>query len=190
MATDHRDPRIESPSEAIDPTSVSRSVVSAWAEQIRPLLLDPAIIAEPADSPPEAALAHGRDFQGAASPRGFQPRSRWTGTQRAEPVPAAMADELGDRESEPVHFRVEGKPLRFPARSMISARSRDRLITDFVSGAYRSGASVAADVWTQADLSRFTGMQGNRADVTARGSIPPRSSPGGGPRTRPRGRSP
>ena len=57
MATDHRDPETESPSEAIDPHSVSRSVVSAWAEQIRHLLLDPAIIAEPAGSLKEA-LSH------------------------------------------------------------------------------------------------------------------------------------
>jgi hypothetical protein len=35
-----------------------------------------------------------------------------------------------------------------------------------MSGTNRSGASVAADVWTQAGLSRFTGLQGNRPDVT------------------------
>jgi hypothetical protein len=89
VATDHRDPGIDSPSELIDPPSASRFVVSAWAEQLRPLLLDPAIIAEPAGSAPEAAshtvetsraLPHravsnlNPDEQERSGPRQYQPQ--------------------------------------------------------------------------------------------------------------------
>jgi hypothetical protein len=118
VAIDHRDERIESPSEAIDPPSLSRSVVSTWAEQIKPLLLDPAIIAEPAGSLPEAVA-------------------------RTVETSASSPDPINDISQ-----------IRLP------------FYTASVSSSYRPGASVAADGWTQADLSRFTGMQGKWADVT------------------------
>jgi hypothetical protein len=171
VAADHRDPETEGPSEAIDPLSVSRSVVSAWAERIRPLLLDPAIIAEPASSPKEA-LSHtieiskalpGRavsnldpDGQGHNGPNLYEPP--WQTTSEIENLN---------------RFTPSGREAAsIPDSIKTISRIQMPIDSDFVSGSYRPGASVAADVWTQADLSRFTGIQGDRADATdAEGSL-------------------
>jgi hypothetical protein len=166
VTMDHRDSRIESPSEAIDPPSASRSVISAWAEQIRPLLLDPAIIAEPAGSVREAvsrsvetseALLHraasNLDPDGQEHRRPSLYQSQWQTNPEVENLSRFTSS--------------ESEAASFPDPINDLGHIHLPFYSDSVSGSYRLGASVAAEGWTQADLSRFTGMHGNWADVTA-----------------------
>jgi hypothetical protein len=179
VATDRHDLGIGSLSEAIDPPSVSRSVVSPWAEQIRPLLLDPAIIAEPAVSFPEA-VSHTVEISKVL-------------LQRADSnLDPDKQENSGPSLYQPqVQTNSEIENLnRFTARGKVAAsipgsindisQIHATLDTDFLSRSNRPGASAAADVWNQSDLTRFTGVQGNLADLTdAEASLPdPARAPG------------
>lgn len=175
VVTDRHDQVIGSLSESIDPPSVSRFVVSPWAEQIRPLLLDPAIIAAPAVSFPDAVsrtvetskiLFHRADSnldpdrQENSGPSLYQPQVQTN-------------SEIEDLN----RFTASGKiAASIPGSINDISQIRTTLDTDFLSRSNRPGARAAADVWNQSELTRFTGMQGNLADLTdADSSLPDRA---------------